>query len=207
LLKENDFYKIKIMRNHFAYQFIRTLFAPVFRLYFHPQIINEERIPKEGSIILAGNHKHAFDPLLVDICTKRTVHALAKSELFEGFFGFFFSLIGAIPVYLEASKNPDAYAKAKQMLLDKEVINISPEAARNYTQKILLPFKTGAVRLAKETGSRILPYCICGEYRFLSEDLKIVFGEPIEITEEDIGEANERLYRAIEKLLLENRND
>ncbi|MBQ6479406.1 MAG: 1-acyl-sn-glycerol-3-phosphate acyltransferase [Erysipelotrichaceae bacterium] len=193
-----------MMFRNSIYQFFRIIFTPLFRFYYHPKIIGAERIPKDGSVILAGNHKHAFDPLLVDICTRRTVHALAKSELFEGLFGFFFYGIGAIPVYLDAPKNPDAYAKAKETLKNGEIINISPEAERNYTEKILLPFKTGAVRLAMETETRILPYCIVGEYRFRSKNLRIVFGDPMEIHETEVPAANEHLYRNIEKLLKEN---
>ena len=199
--------KIRMMFKNCIYQICRIIFTPIFKAYFHPRIINADRIPGNGPIILAGNHKHALDPLLVDICTKRTVHALAKSELFEGFFAFFFKAIGAIPVYLDAPKNPEAYASTKAILLNDEVINISPEAARNYTSEILLPFKTGAVRLAKETHTAILPYCITGDYRFRSDSLKIVFGETIEFGDEDTEEANTRLYEAIKTLLLENRND
>ncbi len=198
---------MRMMANDRLYQICRIIFTPVFKLFFHPQIVNADHIPEEGPIILAGNHKHALDPILIDISTKRTVHALAKSELFEGCFGFFFRQIGAIPVYLEAPKNPDAYTSAKEILQKDEVINISPEAARNYSKEILLPFKSGAVRLAKETETRILPYCIVGDYTFRSRSLKIVFGDPIEIKETEITTANQMLYNAIEKLLLENKND
>ena len=193
-----------MMSENIAYQSCRAVLAPLFRLVYHPVIIGAEKIPAEGPVILAGNHKHAFDPLLVDISTKRTVHALAKSELFQGAGGFFFSAIGAIPVDLEAAKNPDAYASAKEALLKGEAVNISPEAARNYTDQILLPFKTGAVRLARETGTPILPYCIVGDYRFRSQNLKIVFGEPLEIHEDDVRAANQKLYDAVEALLKEN---
>ena len=195
-----------MMSENIAYQSCRAVLAPLFRLVYHPVIIGAEKIPAEGPVILAGNHKHAFDPLLVDISTKRTVHALAKSELFQGAGGFFFSAIGAIPVDLEAAKNPDAYASAKEALLKGGAVNISPEAARNYTEDILLPFKSGAVRLARETGTVIIPYSITGEYRFRSKDLKIVFGDPFIVeADEDIKEANERLFHTIEKLILENR--
>ena len=161
-------------------------------------------IPKKGAVILAGNHKHALDPLLVDICTKRTVHALAKSELFKGPFGRFFKTIGAISVDLDAPGNPAAYEQARQVLADDGVVNISPEAARNYTDQLLLPFKSGAVRLARQADCAIIPYCIKGEYSFRSKDLRIVFGDPIEIKTDDVEEANGLLYQAIEKLLLEN---
>ena len=194
-------------QNH-TYQICRFIFTPLFKALFSPQIVNAETIPESGPIILAGNHKHALDPLLVDVSTKRTVHALAKSELFEGFFAFFFKAIGAIPVVLDAPSNPEAFTAAKQTLLNGEVINISPEAARNYTKQILLPFKTGAVRLAKETQCSIIPYSITGDYRFRSKDLKIVFGDPIDVREEEeIEEANARLYKTIETFLLESRND
>lgn len=192
------------MLENTAYQICRFLFAPVFRMYFHPVIVNRERIPAKGRVILAGNHKHALDPILIDCSTLRTVHALAKSELFDGPFGFFFRMIKAIPVDLEAAGNPAAYASARSVLQRDEVINISPEAARNYTDQILLPFKTGAVRLARETGAPILPYCIVGDYRFRSGNLKIVFGEPLEIHEDDVRAANQKLYDAVEALLKEN---
>ncbi len=193
-----------MMRNDSIYQFCRMIITPVFRIFYHPEVIGAEKIPVEGMIILAGNHKHALDPILVDICTKRTVHALAKSELFKGFFGPFFKAIGAISVDLDASKNPEAYERAKEVLHDGGVINISPEAARNYTDQLLLPFKSGAVRLAMETGSMIIPYCIKGDYRFRSSDLKIVYGQALEIKDMDVEKANQLLYRAIEKLLMEN---
>ena len=93
-------------------------------------------------------------------------------------------MIKAIPVYLEAPGNPAAYASARKVLQNEEAVNISPEAARNYTDQILLPFKTGAVRLARETDTLILPYCIVGDYRFLSKNLKIVFGTPLAIDED-----------------------
>lgn len=195
-----------MMSENIAYQSCRAVLEPLVRLIYHPTVAGAEKIPAEGPVILAGNHKHAFDPLLVDISTKRTVHALAKSELFRGLGGFFFSAIGAIPVDLDAAKNPDAYASAKEVLLKGGAVNISPEAARNYTEDILLPFKSGAVRLARETGTVIVPYSITGEYRFRSKDLKIVFGDPFIVEAgEDIKEANDRLFHVIEKLILENR--
>ena len=193
-----------MMSDDRIYQFCRIIITPVFRFFYHPEVVDAEKIPDSGRIILAGNHKHALDPILVDICTKRTVHVLAKSELFKGFFGPFFRAVGAISVDLDASKNPAAYEKALEVLRNDGVINISPEAARNYTDKLLLPFKSGAVRMAMETGSRIIPYCIKGDYRFRSKNLKIVYGDALEVDNADIEKANLLLYRAIEKLLLEN---
>lgn len=193
------------MKDPTLYKIFRFIFTPFFKWYFHPTIIGKEKIPKEGAIILVGNHKHALDPILVDVTTKRCVHALAKSELFEGPFGFFFKRIGSIPVYLDAKSNPEALKAAIESLKEGKVINVSPEAERNYTSEILLPFKKGAVRMSKETGSKIIPYCIVGDYKFHSNNLKIVYGKPIVVDDLGIEEANEMLFNAVKELLLENK--
>ena len=192
------------MKDNVIYQILRFIFTPLFKGYFHPTIIGKEKIV-DGRLLLVGNHKHALDPLLVDVCTKRTVHALAKSELFVGPFKYFFKGIGAIPVDLDAKSNPEALHKAIEYLKEDALVNVSPEAERNYTDKILLPFKTGAVRMAKQTGCRILPYCIVGDYRFNSKNLKIVFGDYLEFKDEDVDRANEILFEKVKELLLEHK--
>ena len=67
-------------KNYYFYKICRTILFPIIKLLFSPQIINKEYIPKEGSYIIAGNHKHALDPILVDLCTKRVVFTLAKKS-------------------------------------------------------------------------------------------------------------------------------
>ena len=76
------------------YEFLRPIFTFLFKVYYNPKIINKEYIPKKGSCVIAGNHKHALDPILVDICTKRVVHTLAKKDLHDGKFGWFFRTVG-----------------------------------------------------------------------------------------------------------------
>lgn len=187
------------------YQILRLIFTPLFKACFNPTIIGNEKIVSEGSLLLVGNHKHALDPLLVDVSTRRTVHALAKSELFEGPFGFFFKSIGAIPVFLEAKKNPQALNSGIEVLKDGGIINIYPEAERNYSDQLLLPFKKGAVIMSLTTNTRILPYCIVGDYKFRSKNLKIVFGDYISFDTDDVEEANRILYEAVRSLLLEHK--
>ena len=186
-----------------AYKILRPIFSFVFKTYFHPTIINKEYIPKEGAVVIAGNHKHALDPILVDVSTKRVVHTLAKKDLHDGIFGWFFRLIGTIPVDLRAKENKEALKSAIAYLEQEAAINVSPEAKRNYTSEILLPFKFGAVVMAKRTNTKIVPYAITGEYRFRSKDLKITFGEPLDLSEYTIEEANQMLFEKIKKMLIE----
>lgn len=193
------------MSKEVLYIIFRPIFTFIFKLYYNPTIINKEYIPKEGAAIIAGNHKHALDPILVDVCTKRVIHTLAKKDLHDGKFGWFFRAIGTIPVDLKAKHNKEALITAIEYLNKDSLINVSPEAKRNYTQEILLPFKVGAVVMAQRTNSKIVPYSITGDYKFRSKNLKIRFEQPIDVSKLTVEEANELLFNTVKKLLIESR--
>lgn len=188
------------------YRMMRPFFTFLFKIYYNPQIINKNYIPAEGAAVIAGNHKHALDPILVDVCTKRVVHTLAKKDLHDGFFGWFFKAIGTIPVDLHAAKNHESLEKAVEYLKNGALINVSPEAKRNFTTEILLPFKPGAVVMGIRTNSQVIPYAITGAYRFRSKNLKITFGKPLDVKDLPVEEANEQLFGTIKEMLLLERD-
>lgn len=189
------------MEKEILYIILRPIFTLIFKWYYNPTIINKEYIPKEGAAVIAGNHKHALDPILVDVCTKRVVHTLAKKDLHDGIFGWFFRAIGTIPVDLKAKHNKQALVSAIEYLKKGSLINVSPEAKRNYTKEILLPFKVGAVVMAQRANCKIIPYSITGDYKFRSENLKITFGKPLDVSGMSVEEANEKLFKVVKNLL------
>lgn len=191
--------------NAIIYKILRPILTVIFKLYYNPTIINKEYIPKNGRAVIAGNHKHALDPILVDVCTKRVIHTLAKKDLHDGKFGWIFRSVGSIPVDLKAKRNRQALESAIDYLNKGALINVSPEAKRNYTNEILLPFKVGAVVMAQRTNCNIIPYSITGDYKFRSKNLKITFGKPLDIGELTVEEANELLYEKVKELLLDSR--
>lgn len=190
-------------KNPLLYKIIRTIFYVPFMAVYRPKIVNQSLIPKEGRAVLAGNHKHALDPILVDCCTNRTVHTLAKKDLHDGIFGWLFRGVGTIPVDLHAAHNPAALDQSVAYLKNDCMINVSPEARRNYTDEILLPFKYGAVVMAKRAQSRIIPYAITGDYRIRSRNLRIRFGEPLDVGNLTVEEANTLLYNTVKELLIQ----
>lgn len=198
-------YKIKY-KDEYIYKLLQPIIVFIFKIYYNPMVVNKEYIPKSGRVVVAGNHKHALDPILVDYTTKRVVHTLAKKDLHDSVFGWFFRAIGSIPVDLKSDHNKEALEAAVKYLENDGVINLSPEGKRNFTKEILLPFKYGAVVMAKRTNSKIIPYSITGDYKFRSKNLKIVYGKPLDISNLDIEEANILLYKKIKKLLIENRS-
>ena len=191
--------------NSGLYKFLRPIFTVIFKLYYNPTIINKHYIPTQGSAVLDGNHKHALDPILVDVCTKRVVHTLAKKDLHDSKWGWFFRAIGTIPVDLHAKHNKAALEQAVLCLKDGELVNVSPEAKRNYTSEILLPFKFGAVVMSKRSECEIVPYSITGDYKFRSKNLKIVFGKPMDLSTLDPEQANVLLFNTIKQMIIQEK--
>ena len=191
------------MSKEIAYKALRPVFTFIFKTIYNPKIINKEYIPKDGAAVIAGNHKHALDPIFVDVCTKRVVHTLAKKDLHDGVFGWFFRAIGTIPVDLRAKHNKQSLVSAIEYLQNGALINVSPEAKRNYTEEILLPFKVGSVVMAQRTNCKIVPYSITGDYKFRSKNLKITFGKPLDVSNMTVDEANELLFNTVKQLLID----
>lgn len=186
----------------YLYRLIRFIFKPIFKIIFRPDIIGAENISDNGRCVVAGNHKHALDPILIDICTKRIVRTLAKKELHEGIFGFIFKGVGTIPVDLHSKENKAALIAAVDVLMDGGIINVSPEAKRNYTNEMLLPFKYGAVSMAKKSNAPIIPYAITGDYKLFSKKLTVIFGKPFYVNDMELYDANKMLYNRILELML-----
>ena len=150
--------------NRFLYYFLRKIYRTILIILYRPQVIGTENIPKEGPVILAGNHRHAFDPVVVMMTTKRVVHFLAKKEAFKGLHGKMFEGIGLIKVD-RTKANPLAVMQSESVLKQGGIIGIFPEGTRNKTEEQVLPFKKGTVTIAQKTNTPIVPFAISGNYK------------------------------------------
>ena len=172
------------------YKICKCIYKVLLKILYRPKVYGKENIPKEGSLILAGNHIMAVDPTLVMSSTNRIVHYMAKEELFKGFHGWLFKKIGLIKIDREKS-NVAAILKAEEILKEGGTIGIFPEGTRNKTSNELLKFKLGTVKMAKETGAKIQPFAIRGQYKLLKKSVELEFGKPIDITNMETNEAND----------------
>ena len=190
----------------FGYKFLTPFMRVAFKFYYSPRIIGAEKIPKDSAIVIAGSHKHVYDQCLTIMATKRVIHYMAKKEYFEGKLAPLFRFVGCIPV--DRSKRDFSSAMSALKVLKKGgAIGIFPEGTRNKTDKFLLNFKTGAVAMAKKTGAYIVPFGLTGDYKFRSKNLTIRYGEPFKADNMSVEEANEKLFREVERLMLENLNE
>lgn len=188
-----------------GYKLFVPILKPIFKFYYNPKIINGQYIPKDGSIIIAGNHKHIMDQCLTICATKRMIHYMAKKEYFEGKFAWFFGMMGCIPVD-RANGDIKSVKSAMKVLRKDGAIGIFPEGTRNKTDAFLLEFKPGAVSLAKKTDSYIVPFGLTGDYKFRSKNLAVRYGKPFKVGDMTVEQANEKLRAEVERLMLEGMN-
>lgn len=187
-----------------GYKISKVVLGTLFKIVYHPRVINKEYIPKEGPIIVCGNHKHVFDQNLVILNTKRTMRYMAKKEYFDGKYAWFFKWVGCIPVNRQIHDTA-AKEKALEILKNNGAIGIFPEGTRNKTKEFLLPFKFGAVSMAQKTNATIVPFGITGEYtKKKDNNLTIRFGKPFKVENMTLEEANKKLEKAVGDLMKES---
>lgn len=191
------------MKKYRSYSIFKFILKPIFKLWYNPKIKNGHNIPKDGSVVIAGNHKHLYDQCLAIIATKRQIRYMAKKEYFDGKMAFFFKAVGCIPVNRQ-SKDPNAVNAALDVLNSGGALGIFPEGTRNKTDEFLLPFKFGAVSMAQKTGAYIVPFGLTGDYKFRSKNLMVNFGKPFKVDDMTLEEANDKLYNEVKRLMEEN---
>ena len=189
------------MKEPILYRILRPVINILIKIVFRPTYIGKEYIPKKGKIVLAGNHTNNLDCLLLISATKRTIHFLAKDELTKGIKKILFNNMGIIPVNRRIH-DKNALAKAIDTLNKDKVIGIFPEGTINKTKDIIMPFKIGAVKMANDTNTPIVPFIITGKYKIFNNNLKIEFLNPIKYKKvEDLTTYNEELMNIIRKKL------
>ena len=118
-----------------VYKIFRTILGPIYKFWYCPQVTGGEDIPKEGPVVIVGNHIHIMDKCNVIIATKRTIRYMAKKEYFdsqynEGHHAWFFRSAGCIPVDRKIHDD-SAKEAAIEVLKEKGILGLFPEGTRN----------------------------------------------------------------------------
>ena len=173
-----------------------------------------EQVPRTGAAVLACNHVSYLDFIfcgLAGVDRKRLTRFMAKQEVFSHpVAGPLMRGMHHIPV--DRSAGAASFAAATTALRSGEVVGVFPEAtiSRSFRVKEI---KSGAVRLAQETGAPLVPVAVWGGQRLLTKDLPHDFrtrGRPITIAlgapvaapaDEDPAGLTARLHEAMQDLL------
>jgi len=138
----------------------------LFRVLFTYDCYGEEKLPSEGPAIISANHLLYLDPILLSLQVKRPILFMAWDRLFRvPLLGALMRLFGAFPVDTRPGRGLDAYERAKQLVLDGNLVGIFPEGKRSRAGWMEPELRGGAARLALETGAPLFPATIRGAFR------------------------------------------
>ncbi len=192
------------------YNVFRPLAKGFISLRFCVTSFGEENIPEKGAFILAANHISALDPVMIISHCPRTLHFMAKDELFKNpVFASFLKKMNVFPVKRQTS-DKRALEFAKRIISSGWALGIFPEGSR-IKDAIPKRAKNGVSYLAAKTKADVLPVSIYkapGEKR-LRPHITIRFGKLIknselgfsdEYSQQKIRESSEKIMSAITAL-------
>ena len=192
------------MKDKLFYKIVRPLVILYIKVCYPSQVIGLNNIPKEGPILLAGNHTKWLDPVMLVAVVKRQVHFLAKEELFHGITKPIVKGMGCVSVNRKIHDH-HALEGAVDYLNAGLCVGIFPEGTINRTNDLIMPFKIGAVKACSETKAKLVPFVITGKYKLFRKKVKIEFLEPM-IVGDDLEKANEELMNKVSKKIEEANN-
>lgn len=204
------------------YHLARPLLRPEAFPYARFDIRGVERIPAEGPVILASNHRSYFDVValaLVAARLGRPVRFLAKRELFDlPVASWAARAIGGIPVERGTERASRPLQEAEAALRAGEVVIILPQGTiprgRDFFQPELKA-KTGTARLAAATRAPVVPIGIWGTERVWPRSsrvphmgqvlhppgIRIRVGRPLHLPHDDALDDTATIMEAISRLL------
>ena len=150
-----DFSKVKEYKLYQALRWVAVLFCLRYKVTY----IGRENIPQDGGFIIACNHQSGVDPIILGRGVKRTIHFMAKEELFENeALGIFIKHLNAFPVR-RGQGDTTAVEFAEDIVRNGYVLGIFPEGTRSKDFKPARG-KSGTALIAKVTGADVLPVSI-----------------------------------------------
>jgi 1-acyl-sn-glycerol-3-phosphate acyltransferase len=150
-------------------------------------VVGQDRIPREGGVCFVGNHPGDFDTILALAYIGRPFGFTAKKEvLFYPFMNLFVWLLGGLFIDRGNPRNAlKSLKKGAQRIQAGFSMIIFPEGTRNRGGP-MLPFKSGALKLASFAGAPIVPVSILGSHcvweehhRIRAASIKLTFSHPI----------------------------
>ena len=168
------------------YWFIHIISGILIRILLCPAVIGRENMPKNGSFIIASNHRSDLDPPIIAAKISRKVHFIAKRELFANKTAeAFFKMLNCIRLNRHGVDR-SAIEEAVEALNRGSGLLIFPEGTRSRDKK-LKTGKPGVAVFAITAQVPVIPVFLSGTERLTLRGIlfmrfakvSIVFGEKI----------------------------
>lgn len=153
--------------------FGRILVWLFFRIYGRGHVSGIENVPKEGAVLVAGNHASDLDPVIGWglLCWRRKLWGIAKIELWEKpVTAYMMACMGGIPVK-RGAVDRNMLRTVTDMLSKGEGVALFPEGTRSKDGKIQSPH-AGVGLLVQKSGAPVVPVGIVGTYEMLPSGAK-----------------------------------
>lgn len=171
------------------YRIVHCLARAAFRLWGSWEIVGDDKIPRAGGVIVAGNHVSYVDPPLIGAAIRRECRFMARHDLWKNrFLAWLLPRLGAYPI---VRNKPDrAGLRATLEHLEKGyVVVMFPEGTRSRDGR-LQPAEPGLALIVRKAGVPVVPAAVIGtremmpvgSSRIRRARLKVVFGDPLYFT-------------------------
>lgn len=176
-----------------------------------------EHLPRRGGAVLIYNHHSYLDFVMLAWAIVRQLHRpvrfLAKREIWQSrWIGWIVRWAEAVPVDRTSTHaRADAYRAAVDALAAGDLVAVAPEQTIS-TSFQLLPFRTGAARMAIRAGVPIVPVVGWGSHRVAAKgvgvkggfgiDIVVRYGPPLDVpADADPAEVTARLQDVMARML------
>ncbi len=154
------------------YRVARGVAKPILGLLLDMQVSGTEHLPKDGAFLVTPNHISDFDPVVIAYFMLKQdipLRFMAKAELFKvPVLRSFFKDIKMIPVHRDSQDPAAVLESARQALHDGEAVGIYPEGTLTRDPQMWpMKAKTGAARLALDTGVPVIPIAQWGAHEVI----------------------------------------
>ncbi|MFT5905277.1 MAG: 1-acyl-sn-glycerol-3-phosphate acyltransferase [Cryomorphaceae bacterium] len=169
-----------------------TFFRSMGKAFYNLNLVNEEKLVREGGVMMAANHESFLDPPLIGISHPENVTYLARKTLFTGMTKWLYTNWDAIPVDQD---NPDMTGVKKiiKALRTGKKVVLFPEGERTLDGKLGLALPGVGLIIAKSQ-TTVQPMRIFGAREALPRgsgkmkmaQISVVVGDPIYFDKENL---------------------
>jgi len=191
-----------------VYRVSRLFCLVIAKVVFRLRVKGAEYVPRVGAAIIAANHTSFLDPIIVGVAVRRSIHYMAKEELFR--FRPFGWLLQQYQVFPVSRRRIDLQAmkRAISLLQRGEVVVIFPEGTRGDGNQ-LRPARPGIGLIAARSKVPVIPMLHSGTEKVLPKNawfpkphqILVKFGEPVYFGEERAGERQEQIVRFSQRIM------
>ncbi|MCI8411302.1 MAG: 1-acyl-sn-glycerol-3-phosphate acyltransferase [Clostridia bacterium] len=169
------------------------------KIVYRAEIVGKDNIPKEGPIIICGNHRSFLDPPLIEATCGRYARFLAKEELTKNKFLAFLGIIFDAILVKRDSKEVKAIKESLKTLKNGDCLALFPEGTRNGLEKGE-EVKDGAAFFAVRSGAKVVP---CGIKGGTKENRKvtITYGKPLDFSKYKGAKDKETLDKVTKEIM------